>query len=140
MRVLKIDTNITQLQFEDMVGSIPEYEVDEIMEVYTFPFIEFVNLDGYLSMFGIVDNEDLGYLVEVYEKYNISVTTKDLTTDILTGNLIFCRNDDWSKIFSKSISEFRLNYCSIDNVLDKIIDNGIESLNTSDYSVLSNIK
>jgi hypothetical protein len=79
----------------------------------------------------------------VFENHNILVVANDVTADVLMGD--FETNSKWQELFDEdsimkfkpTLDEFLRNNLTIDIVLDKIIEKGMDALTEIDLQVLN---
>lgn len=74
-------------------------------------------------------------ICRVFEKHDFIFTKKDITLDVLSGK-IQKKYPEAEKLTPNFFNKFRLENTSIDDILDKIIDSGKESLDLIDHLVM----
>lgn len=74
-------------------------------------------------------------ITDVFEKWGFEFDVLNVTGQVLSGEIQKKYPDIETEIFT----EFRLNNTSIDDVLDKINDSGIESLDEVDKMILESL-
>ena len=76
------------------------------------------------------------------EKYEIYFEKNDISKDVFFDNQIDCSyvdesNNDITDELVKFIKIFKENYTTTDDVLDKILEKGVESLSEFDKNILT---
>jgi hypothetical protein len=103
--------------------------------------VEYTNEDGFECMFSILDDSLIEKMSELYQKYSLKFTIIDLTNDVIFDNpfKIKYKNEKGKSVVKdvlNLIKEYKKNWITKDDILDKIIDKGIDSLTKFDLSVL----
>jgi hypothetical protein len=89
-------------------------------------------------MFAFGEEEILNDIFEVFHTLSINFVNKDITEDILKGNLPRLEDKHTDAMLRILIDDFLTENQTIDNILDKISESGIDSLNNYDKSILEN--
>ena len=96
--------------------------------------------DGSNSLFLFIDKSKIDQIIKYSESNNILEFSKEISMDILMDRI---ESDDFHKTFFKRdeftnmLNNFIRENLTIDIVLDKINENGIDSLKELDYQVLN---
>lgn len=143
MKFYKITTTHTQNEIDRIIMSMSKTEVDSIMKLYEkIQMVEYTNERGFECMFAIIDDYFISKLDEVYQYYSIRYKKFDLTKDVIMDNKITTRyKNQYNRSVQKDISElildFKSNWITKDDILDKIIEKGIDSLSELDLKILN---
>lgn len=109
--------------YEELGFAVME-EVDNL--IYT---------DSPTSMYINLPKDRVEEFCDVYRKYGCTVVCRDITMGVLNGTLPdknISPNEDF-------FDSFRLKYTSLDHVLDKIYEHGMDSLDEIDKEILRRI-
>jgi len=134
---------ITDLKLEKRIS-------EELLQIFKAIIIEddksqiaFGELeDGSNSLFLFIDKSKIDQIINYSEENNILEFSKEISMDILMDRIT---TDDFHKTFFKSdeftyiLDNFINDNLTIDIVLDKINESGIDSLKEIDYQVLNSI-
>lgn len=139
MEFIKLETQHTSEQLEVIFSNLSEELQGEIEELYSlFKYIEFTNNKGNQCMFLFGEKDIINNLFGSFYSLDINFTTDNITEDILKGNLPTLEDKHTNAMLRIIIDEFLQQNQTIDNILDKISESGIESLNNYDKSILEN--
>jgi hypothetical protein len=117
-------------------------ELDHIVSLYgKISMVEYTDDIGNECMYAILDNYLVDKLSDIYDKYHLKFDVIDLTIDVIMDNKIKTNFKDYNnqsvkKEIVKLIDEFKSNWITKDDILDKIIEKGIDSLTNFDLNVL----
>jgi hypothetical protein len=142
MRFLNVITQYNQKHIDNVIRKMSLLEVDEINQFYTnISSVEYTNELGNECMFAILSELSFENLQKIFKKHGIIFELVDLTKQVVFDIQFETRfrNDKGRPVHReilKLIKEFKLNYTSKDDVLDKILEMGIDSLNQIDYKIL----
>jgi hypothetical protein len=130
-----IKTKVVDSKIEESIGS------DIIIEIgMHFKDLFFEKQEGDLNiMFCFLNDFDLYKLINIFEKYDILIEYKDVTSDIILGNtnMVYYDVEIFSnEYFIKLVKLFSMDNLTIDMILDKININGMDSLSEIDKNIL----
>lgn len=143
MRFYKITTTKHQKQIDEIIMSMSSTEVDYVSTLYNkISMVEFTDEKEYECMFAILDKYLLNKISELYLKYSIDHKIFDLTKDIIFDNNLKLsyknyRNQPVKNEVLKLIKLFKKDWTTKDDVLDKILEKGINSLSDFDLEILN---
>lgn len=143
MKFLKITTNEKQDYINLLILNMSNIEVNMINDLYKkINLVEFTNEIGFESMFIICDEIILNNLEKIFKKYGIGYEIEDLTKDVIFDynfKIDFLNEFDKPVEYDiiKLIKKYKIEFVTKDNILDKIIERGIESLTDFDLDVLN---
>jgi hypothetical protein len=143
MKFFKVITPHSQTEIDEIIMSMSQSEVEYILKLYAqVSVVEFTDESGYECMYAILDHHLINKLDELYAKYGIKSYYEDLTKEIIFDNKIPMKfKNSKSKSVKKEIldliQEFKLNWVSKDDILDKILEKGISSLTKLDFEILN---
>jgi hypothetical protein len=140
MKFINIITKHTKGSLEDILGKLSKAYIDIIKEIYLeFEHIEYTTTNDWVGMYAAIEENTLKKLQEVYNKCGVNFTTTDITKEVLfsddpklsdvlkQGDLMFmCR-------------KFRRENITVDIILDKLSERGVESLSFTDKKLLESI-
>lgn len=116
---------------------------NEALEIFSnfiepgdFNNISFIEVGDEEIAFILLDEIKTNKIVDAFRDLGILIEEKDVTDDILRGNY---NKDEIEDSFLYIIDEFILKNLTVDIVLDKINEKGIESLNKIDYQILKTL-
>jgi len=142
MRFCKITTTHNQVEINDIIISMSTAETDYIIKLYgQIPMVEYTDENGFECMFAILDDSLIEKISELYKKYSLKFTVIDLTNDVIFDNPFKIKfKNERGKLVEKNvlklIKEYKSNWITKDDILDKIIDKGMDSLTKFDLGVL----
>ena len=142
MRFYKVTSTHNQNEINDIIKSMSSVETDYIIKIYgQISMVEYTNEDGFECMFSILDDSLIEKMSELYQKYSLKFTIIDLTNDVIFDNQfkIKYKNEKGKSVVKdvlNLIKEYKKNWITKDDILDKIIDKGIDSLTKFDLGVL----
>lgn len=142
MKFYKIETNHTQVEIDKIIFKITLSESEEIDKIFkNLKVVEFTDERRKESLFAVLSESDLKKIENLYLKYDINYTVKDLTKEVLFDIPFNTRyKDSYMRNVSLKIKNlikyYKKNWTTSDVVLDKILELGIDSLTDFDYSVL----
>jgi hypothetical protein len=142
MRFYQIISNRNQSEIDEIIISMSYTEVEHMLSVYEkISMVEYTDENGYECMFAILDDYLIKKISDIYTKYSIVFKLNDITKDIIFDNKI---KIDYKNQYDnpaegqilKLINEFKSNWISKDDILDKIIEKGVNSLSEFDIKLL----
>ena len=103
--------------------------------------VEYTDEDGYECMYAILDNFYLIKISELFDKYSIDYKFTDITKSIVLNEPIRTRykNNYGESVNGKIkelINKYKYNWITKDDILDKILEKGIDSLTIFDLNIL----
>ena len=123
--------------------SMSSAEVDHVVSLYgRISMVEYTDEKGNECMYAILDDYLANKLEELYSKYSIRFFVKDLTKDVVMDNNIKTsfknhNNKSVRKDILDLIKEYKSNWVSKDDILDKILEKGMKSLTKFDLEILN---
>lgn len=142
MKLIRVKTKFTNLELGSLFKnvSIEELEVIVNMSKY-FDFVDVNYTDEKAGFFAIMSDSYRQRIEDFFQKNLIDYKADDLSKDAYFDNLIETRftndnNEDISDRLKELISIFKKNNTTTDDVLDKIIEKGIDSLTDFDKTIL----
>lgn len=144
MKFFNVITKSKQFEIDEIVMNMSSAEVGIIERLYKSTLmVEYTNDLGNESMFLITDSVYLSKLEELYNRYSIEFKVIDLTKKVLFDYSfkINYRNEykvTVEKEIIELIKKYKTDWTTKDDVLDKILERGIDSLTDFDLDVLNN--
>lgn len=164
MKFLKLKSNLTQDQITDIMDSFTQKESRDIRFLYMFmPHVNFIDSDGTISMFIVVDEYDFmkedgsfdmgdmkssfDKLTDIYKEKGINFSVENLTKDVLLSKEI---KSDYKTIYGdigvtsiqdevlEMVDKFYKENVTVDDILDKMNESGkgIKVVSEFDKSIL----
>jgi hypothetical protein len=131
MFVYKIDTKLTKKEAEDLYKSLTFQEVEDL-ESYDMKAFD-IEINGKMSSYIITNRYVLTRIILFFRQRSIEFSYEDITDDVFFNQIKFEDED-----FNKNIDEFIKENITVDHILDKINQFGIESLTDTDKMKLEN--
>jgi len=140
MKFIKIKTQYTPEQLELIFSNLSEELQDNIEELfYSFRYIEYKNKNNNQHMFMFGEEDKVQELMDLFKNLNLNFISSNITEDILSGNLPRLEDKHTDAMLRILMSEFLEQNQTLDNILDKISDKGMENLNNYDLHLLEQI-
>lgn len=142
MRFYKIVTSHNQSYIDEIIMGLSTTETDYITNLYNqISMVEYTDESGNECMYALLDKILIEKLDNLYRKYAIKFEVFDLTKEVIFDNYIKIKYKDSKERDVKNdiiylIKEFKSNWVTKDDILDKILEKGIESLTDSDLGIL----
>jgi hypothetical protein len=142
MKIIKCKTDKT---FSELVSIFENVNILELESIFNmskyFQYIDFVDKDGKNGILAIVADSYQKRLEDFLSKNSIGFNTTDISKDIFFDNLVdsnFTNETgcDITHDVEKFFKYFKENYTTKDDILDKIIEKGVNSLTEFDKSIL----
>lgn len=143
MKFYNIVTPHQQSYIDEIIMSLSSTETDYIMNLYSqISMVEYTNESGNECMYALLDNTLIERLNNLYKKYAIKFEVIDLTKEVIFDNYIKIKYKDSKNRDVKNdiiylIKEFKSNWVTKDDILDKILEKGIDSLSDTDLEILN---
>ena len=106
--------------------------------------MSYIDIDENISEFYIRDNGDsVESVYTLFSKYFKGIKVKEVTDEVLQKNELIQNIKEEEDLYEKRrilFENFRKEMTSIDNVLDKIIDKGMDYIDDIDKDILENKK
>jgi hypothetical protein len=143
MNFYQITTRLTQDDINSIILKLSIPETDYINKLYSqISMVEYTDDNNFECMFAILDDFLFDKINNLYQKYEINFKSKELTKDIILDTHFRIKfNNCYGRSVQldvlKLIKEFKNNWISKDDILDKILEKGIDSLSDFDLEVLN---
>ena len=134
MKFFKVTTTHTQPEIDEIIMSMSGPEVDHVIKIYSqVSMVEYTDENGLECMYAILNDQYVNILADLYSKYGIKFSIHDLSKDVILDNKIPNKFKNYKmksvkKEITDLINEYKLNWVSKDDILDKILEKGISSL------------
>ena len=129
MFVYKIDTKLTKEQAEDIYDNLTHQEIQDL-ESYKLVAYDVEN-NGMMTSYVVVNRYVLTRIILFLRQRDIDFDYEDISNSVLTGVIKFKDTP-----IEKEIIQFIVDNITVDNVLDKINQFGIDSLTETDKKCL----
>jgi len=143
MKIYNIKTKNTQYEIDKIIMKMSQSELDYITNLYSkISMVEYTDEIGFECMFAIIDDYYLRKVKECYSNYNLIFEIFDITKDVIFGEKIkikyknYLGNSQQIEI-AALFSKYKRNWITKDDILDKILEKGIDSLTDFDLDVLN---
>lgn len=131
MFVYKINTKLTKNEAEELYKNLTIQEIEDL-ESYDMKAYD-VEINGKMSSYVITSRYVLTRIILFFRQRNIEFSYDDITDDVFLDQIKFEDED-----FSKNIVDFVKENITVDHILDKINQFGIDSLTDIDRKKLEN--
>ena len=116
-------------------------EIERMKKIYEkFDFVEFKDFEDFSCMFCYIHDNYIPELFQLFIDLSIGFTYKDITKDVLYGNIptedVYFNSDVDEAEFNDMVDMFINDHLDIDIVLDKVLEFGKESLTERDILIL----
>ena len=150
MKLVLINTKHTPTELENIISAQKPQYVAFLKSLYkTFDYVEFVTDDNHVQMIAFLSQDALDSLLIQYNKLKIDFEGKDLIKKILKGDMQTFEFPSMYSEFPEELVELNAKFfalytsflqhnITVDVVLDKINQYGIESLTDFDKQFLAN--
>lgn len=142
MKLIKAKVDLTFFELVELFENVPFEELEVIynMSKY-FDYIDINYSDKKSGFFAIMADSYKQRVEDFFQKHSISYKFNDLSKDAFFDNPIEYEfkdesGDDISNQVKELINKFKRNHTTSDDVLDKILEKGIDSLTDFDKSIL----
>jgi hypothetical protein len=143
MKFYNIITTHKQSFIISKIKDMSDFEVENIQNIYKkFSMVEYTNESGHECMFAIIDDFLLEKISKIYTSYDLEFQIIDMTKHVKFDiNFRTSYKNEYGlsvkrKILSL-IKEYKQNWTNKDDILDKILEKGIDSLTDFDLDILN---
>ena len=143
MKLIKAKVDLTFFELVELFENVAFEELEVIynMSKY-FDYIDINYSDKKSGFFAIMADSYKQRVEDFFQKHSISYKFNDLSKDAFFDNPIEYEfkdesGDDISDQVKELINKFKRNHTTSDDVLDKILEKGIDSLTDFDKSILN---
>lgn len=132
MDIIKIDALNDFSELKSIINNMDTEVYDKLSKFHdSFYFYE----EGDLTMYAIIDEPKIQVLKEFYRDYNVRYTMTNITKDVLYGFVKIYGDDD----FNFGLKKFVKDCLTVDVILDKILEHGIDKLTDDDKILLDSM-
>ncbi len=142
MKIYNVKTRNTQDEIDDIIMNMSQTEVDYITSLYSkILMVEYTDEVGFECMFAILDDYYLSKIKDCYNSYSLIFEIFDITKEVIFDEKIKIRYKNYlgqskqleiASLFKK----YKKDWITKDDILDKILEKGIDSLTDFDLDVL----
>jgi hypothetical protein len=142
MKLIKVKVDLTASELFKLFEEIPAQELETILDVSKyFDYIDVFHSDDKSGFFAIMADSYTQRVEDFFQNNSIGYKIDDLSKDAYLDNPIDHElKDENGKDISAQVKDlifkFKKNHTASDDVLDKIIEKGIDSLTDFDKSIL----
>jgi hypothetical protein len=142
MRFYRLTSDKTHDEIEEILSNLSVVEFEYIHLIYkSFDCIEYNDQHGYCGMYAILDDKIKSTLEKMYSNLSIKYKFEDLTKSALWGDFIETKYTDYigdyiPDLISIFIESYYHEHITVDIILDKINERGINSLTSDDFNIL----
>lgn len=143
MKFYQITTRLNQDDINKIILKMSVPETEYINKLYgQISMVEYTDDINFECMFAILDDFLFQKISNLYQKYEMKFQIKDLTKEVILDTNFRIRFDNcYGRSVQldviKLIKDFKNNCISKDDILDKILEKGIDSLTDFDLDILS---
>lgn len=95
--------------------------------------------DGIYTMMAFLNQSEVKGIKSIFMKYDMFIASWDVTDDVLSGRYReYCPEIFGYPVYKKVMSDFILDNATVNNILDKILEYGLDSLSDEDKIILEN--
>ncbi len=139
MKLFKYNTDKS---FTELVKIFEQVPVEELQSIFTsskyFQHVDFTDINGKSGFFAVLSDTYQSKIEDFLSKCEIYFEKVDISKDVFYDNQIdytFIDNSNLSDVVT-FIQFFKENYITSDDILDKIIEKGVDSLSEFDKYIL----
>ena len=142
MKLIKLKTELTFFELVSIFKNLPIEELEIILNMSKyFDYVDVNYYDRKSGFFAIMADCYKERIEQFFQKHSIIYISNDISKDVFFDNTIEYvfqdeNGQDISDKVKKLVYRFKENYTTSDDVLDKIIEKGIDSLTDFDKSKL----
>lgn len=143
MKFYKLTTPHSQDYISEIIKNMSEAETDYVKSLYCkISMVEYTDELGCECMFAILDDFLVSKLEDIYTNYNIKFNVIDMTKKIVLDDEFQIKYKDYNnrsvqKNILNLIKEYKSNWITKDDILDKILEKGMSSLTNFDLEILN---
>jgi len=140
MILINIKTQHTSKALESMIKVLDNARIESLKSLYrSFEHLEYLLVNNHVGMFANVDEKTLETLKSEYTKIGVTFTIEDITKSVLFGTHPTISDVNKHDDLRKFISHFVNDNLTLNIVLDKINEKGIDSLSLKDKKILESV-
>ena len=142
MKFYNLLTSVRQSEINQTIKAMSALETEFLIDFYKkVSLVEYTDESGFECMFILLNPLLIKDLGNLYTQHGIKFTLLDITEDVVFDNPIKTkyRNSLGQPCHRKVLNlirEFKRDWMTVDDVLDKILKSGIKSLTELDYKIL----
>lgn len=142
MKLIQVKTELTRLELISKFETMPLIELEVIFNMSKyFDYLDFTCTQDKSGFFAIMSDSYRERIEEFLQKNSINYNCKDISKDIFFDNPVDSSyTDDDGKDISKNVKDlflkYKKNHTTQDDVLDKILEKGVDSLTDFDKNIL----
>lgn len=142
MKLIEVKTELTRLELISKFETIPLIELEVIFNMSKyFDYLDFTHTQDKSGFFAIMADSYRERIEDFLQKNSINYNYKDISKDILFDNPVDSNyTDDYGVDISKNVKDlflkYKKNHTTQDDILDKILEKGVDSLTDFDKSIL----
>lgn len=142
MKFYNLLTSVRQREINQIIASMSALETQFLLDFYRkVSLVEYTDESGFECMFILLNPQLIKDLGNLYTQHGIKFTLLDLTEDVVFDNPFKTkyRNSLGQPCHRKVLNlirDYKKDWTGVDDVLDKILVKGIESLTPLDYKIL----
>lgn len=142
MKFYNLLTSVRQSEINQTIKAMSALETEFLIDFYKkVSLVEYTDESGFECMFILLNPLLIKDLGNLYTQHGIKFTLLDITEDVVFDNPIKTKYRNYlgqpchRKVLNL-IREFKRDWMTVDDVLDKILKSGIKSLTELDYKIL----
>lgn len=142
MKLIEVKTELTRLELISKFETIPLIELEVIFNMSKyFDYLDFTYTKDKSGFFAIMVDSYRERIEDFLQKNSINYNYKDISKDILFDNPVDSSyTDDDGEDISEKVKDlflkYKKNHTTQDDVLDKILEKGVDSLTDFDKNIL----
>ena len=142
MKLIEVKTELTRLELISKFDTIPLIDLEVIFNMSKyFDYLDFTYTKDKSGFFAIMVDSYRERIEDFLQKNSINYNYKDISKDILFDNPVDSNyTDDDGEDISEKVKDlflkYKKNHTTQDDVLDKILEKGVDSLTDFDKNIL----
>lgn len=143
MKFYNIITNHRQSYISNKIKNMSDFEIEIIQSLYKqFSMVEYTNEKEHECMFAILNDSTLEKISNIYKTYDLDFKVVDMTKEVKFDiNFRTSYKNEYGISVKRKIlnliKEYKSNWIDKDDILDKILEKGIDSLTDFDLDILN---
>lgn len=142
MKLIEVKTELTFFELVSKFEDIPIVELEVVLNMSNyFDYLDFTYTKEKSGFFAIMADSYRERIEDFLQKHSIKYNCQDISKDIFFDNPVDSNyTDNNGKDISEKVKDlflkFKNNHTTQDDVLDKILEKGVDSLTDFDKSIL----
>lgn len=115
-------------------------DIKDLIGYQDYRMIVCQEADGVYTMMAFLKRNEVAGVNSIFNKYDMMIGSWDVTQDVLSGRYQNSYTETFeTPVYKKVMSDFISENATVDNILDKISEYGMNSLTKEDREILESI-